>query len=330
MPGGVMLQYVQNPYQKPINGYRFNLDHSIKILNGKLESGYQFRSDSQDGNFDYIVTPEDLNQPDLEYFRGTAVSKNQINSLYSQFSAKSEKLEYMFGLRYEYSRRTVKLSFDANTHVLELSNFFPSASLLYSITPDFKLKAGFSRRIQRSTNNQLNPIPEREHSETLEMGDPDLRPELVNLAELGVTKTFKDGSSVFLTGYLQASKDPVQRANSIYNDSILYRVYTNVEKGTSIGFELGADLHPAKWWALYFGGNIYQQTYKGDLKILNDPVFTVNNAEWVYSINANSTFHFTSSLSLQANVNYLSKRPTAQGRRFKIPDPKFIAKKELS
>ncbi len=137
MPGGVMLQYVQNPYQKPINGYRFNLDHSIKIFNGKLESGYQFRSDSQDGNFDYIVTPEDLNQPDLKYFRGTAVSKNQINSLYSQFSAKSEKLEYMFGLRYEYSRRTVKLSFDENEHVLELSNLFPSASLLYSITPGF-------------------------------------------------------------------------------------------------------------------------------------------------------------------------------------------------
>ncbi len=126
----------------------------------------------------------------------------------------------------------------------------------------------------------------------------------------------------FLPVILQASKDPVQRANSIYNDSILYRVYTNVEKGTSVGFELGADLHPAKWWALYFGGNVYQQTYKGDLKILNDPVFTVNNAKWVYSINANSTIHFTPSLSLQANVNYLSKKPTAQGEdsRYLIPN----------
>ncbi len=328
-PRGVMLQYVQNPYQKPINGYRFNLDHSIEILNGKLESGYQFRSDSQDGNFNYIVTPEDLNQPDLQYFRGTAVSKNQINSLYSQYSAKNDKLEYMFGLRYEYSRRTVKLSFDTNTHVLELSNFFPSASILYSIAPDFKLKAGFSRRIQRSTNNQLNPIPEREHSETLEMGDPDLKPEFVNLAELGVTKTFKDGSSVFVTAYLQASKDPVQRVNSIYNDSILYRVYTNVEKGTSVGFELGADLHPAKWWALYFGGNVYRQTYKGELKILNDPVFTVNSGKWVYSINANTTFHFTSTLSLQANVNYLSKRPTAQGEDSRYLIPNMALKKSF-
>ena len=321
-PDGEMLQYVQNPYQKPIDGYRFKLDHTIGIGNGKLESGYQFRNDSQDGVFDYIITPEDANQPDLDLFRGTALSKNQINSLYSQYSSKRNKLEYLFGLRYEYSKRTVKLSFDTEPHVLELSNFFPSVTMLYAIKDDLKLKAGFSRRIQRATNNQLNPIPEREHSETLEIGDPDLRPEFVNLAELGLTKTFEDGSSVFLTGYVQQSKDPMQRVNSVYNDSILYRVYTNVEKSTSVGFELGADLHPAKWWDLYFGGNLYNQSFKGDLKILNDPVLVVNNSRWVYSINANATFKFTSTLSLQANVNYLSKRPTAQGEdsRYLIPN----------
>ncbi len=321
-PGGEMIQYVENPYKKPIDGYRLKLDHSINIGIGKLESGYQFRNDSQDGVFDYMVIPEDSNHPDLDMFRGTAVSKNQINSVYSQFSAKNDKLEYQFGLRYEYSKRTVKLSFDPNPHVLELSNFFPSANLLYTIEENLKLKAGLSRRIQRSTNNQLNPIPEREHSETLEIGDPDLKPELVNLVELGVTKTFEDGSSVFLTGYLQASKDPVNRVNSVFNDSILYRVYTNVEKGSSVGFELGADLHPTKWWDLYLGGNVYHQTFKGDLKIFDDPVLVINNSRWVYSINGNSTFKFTSSLSLQANVNYLSKRPTAQGEdsRYLIPN----------
>lgn len=321
-PGGQVLQYVQNPYQKPINGYRLKLDYSIKVGPGKLESGYQFRNDSQDGNFDYIVTPEDLNQPDLDRFRGTAVSKNKINSVYSQYSATSEKLEYIIGLRYEYSHRTVKLSFDPQTHVLNLSNLFPSANVLYAVAPDWKLKAGFSRRIQRSSNNQLNPIPEREHSETLEIGDPDLRPEFVSLAELGLTKTFEGGSSVFATAYIQDSKDPVQRVNSIYADTILNRVYTNVEKGRTVGLEIGADLHPTKWWALFLGGNLFNQSYKGTLKILDAPLIKIDNSGWVYSINANTTFELTSTMSLQANVNYLSKRPTAQGEdsRYLIPN----------
>jgi ferric enterobactin receptor len=327
--GGTNLQYVQNPYQKPINGYRLKIDHSVPLGNGNLESGYQFRNDSQDGNFDYIITPENLNQPNLDLFRGTAVSKNQTNSLYSQFSESREKLQYIIGLRYEYSKRTVQLSFDPETHLLLLSNLFPSANMLYSFKPDLILKAGFSRRIQRSTNNQLNPIPEREHSETLEIGDPDLLPEFVNLSEIGLTKKFKDGGSVFVTAYYRASKNPVQRVNSVFNDSILNRVYTNVEKANAVGFETGADLHPAKWWALFFGVNIFNQQYKGDLEILNSPAIKIENSGWVYSINTNTTFHLTPTLSLQANVNYLSKRPTAQGEDSKFLIPNLSLKKSF-
>lgn len=177
----------------------------------------------------------------------------------------------MIGLRYEYSMRTVDLSVDPITHVLNLSNLFPSASLLYSTHPGLSIKAGFSRRIERSTNNQLNPIPEREHSETLETGDPDLLPEFINLAEIGITKKFETGGSIFVTAYYRAGKNPVQRVNSVYADSILNRVYTNVEKGNAVGFESVADLDPARWWVLYLGLNVYNQMYHGELKILDAP-----------------------------------------------------------
>lgn len=321
-PGGIEIQYVENPYKKPIDGYRFKLDHSVRIGNGKLESGYQYRDDSQDGMFDYFITPANLNQPDPERFRGTAVSRNRINSVYAQYSSAGDKLEYNFGLRYEYSRRNVKLSFDPLDHVLKLSNLFPSLNLLYSITPDFKLKAGFSRRIERATNNQLNPIPEREHSETLEVGDPDLLPEFISLGEFGITKTLKDGGSIFITAYFRDSKNPLQRVNSVYADTILNRVYTNVRQGHAFGFETGADLRPAKWWALYFGANVFNQSYKGTLNIVDSPPVKIDNSGWVYSVNANSTFSMSKSISLQASVNYLSKRPTAQGEdsRFLIPN----------
>ena len=143
--------------------------------------------------------------------------------------------------------------------------------MLYSTHPGLSIKAGFSRRIERSTNNQLNPIPEREHSETLETGDPDLLPEFINLAEIGITKKFETGGSIFVTAYYRAGKNPVQRVNSVYADSILNRVYTNVEKGNAVGFESVADLDPARWWVLYLGLNVYNQMYHGELKILDAP-----------------------------------------------------------
>jgi ferric enterobactin receptor len=288
---------------------------------GKLESGYQYRNDTQDGIFDYTVTPDDPTATN-DAFSGTAYSENTIHSVYSQYSISREKLEYIVGLRYEYSRRSVDLSFDPDPHVLEMSNLFPTANILYAIQSDLKIKAGLSRRIQRSTNNQLNPIPEREHSETLEIGDPDLKPELITLGEIGVVKTFKGGSSAYLTAYLQSGKNPVQRVNSVFNDSILNRVYTNVEKGTAVGLEWGADLHPTSWWTLFAGGNVFRQTYKGDLKILGEQPIEVNNSKWAYSLNINTTFNLSPTWSLNGNVNYLSKRPTAQGEdsRYLIPN----------
>ncbi|MCK3686305.1 TonB-dependent receptor [Maribellus sp. YY47] len=320
-PGGTLQQYVQNPYEKPIEGYRLKLDYARKVGVGKLEAGYQFRNDKQDGVFDYSVTPDDLTASN-EMFSGTAYSENTINSVYSQYSASNEKLEYIVGLRYEYSRRSVKLSFDSDPHVLKLSNFFPTLNIQYNISPDLKVKTGVSRRIQRSTNNQLNPIPEREHSETLEVGDPDLKPEFVTLAELGLVKSFKGGSSAYLTAYLQSSKDPVQRVNSVFNDSILNRVYTNVDRGRAYGFELGTDLHLTQWWSFFAGGNLFKQTYKGGLEILGEPAIDVNSSKWGYSFNVNTTFNLSSTWSLNGNVNYLSKRPTAQGEdsRYLIPN----------
>jgi ferric enterobactin receptor len=305
------IQYVNNPYQRPISAYRFKLDHSINIGKGKLESGYQLRYDTQDGIFSYFVTPA-TSQVDIAKFRGTIHAKNQINSVYSQYSGKVNKLEYTGGLRYEYATRTVNLSYDANPHNLNLSNLFPSASLLYSVNEGLKLKAGYSKRVQRTTNLELNPIPEREHSETLEEGDPDLLPEFIDLAELGLIRNFSKGS-FFTTLYYQHIQNPIQRLNSVYADTILNRVYTNAGAARLFGLEAGANLSPFKWWTIYLGGNLYNYKIQGNINILSTPV-TINNINWAYSINGNTSFMLNKTLTLGANVNYLSKRPTAQGQ----------------
>lgn len=314
-----VLQEVYNPYENPINGYRLRLDYAIPIGKGKLESGYQFRHDTQDGRFDYFVTPA-TSQPDADRFRGSASARNQIHAVYSQYSGNHRKLEYVAGLRYENAARTVRLSYDPEPHRLNLSNLFPSANLQYAFSPEWKMKAGYSKRIQRTNNYELNPIPEREHSETLEQGDPDLLPSFIDLAEWGAVHSFKKGT-VSATVYYQYVKNPIQRVNSVYADTILNRVFTNAEAASSVGLEVGANLEPVKWWSLYVGGNVYKYNIKGDLRILGERS-AVDNGNWVYSVNANTNFKLGAAWSLGANVNYLSVRATAQGEdsRFLVPN----------
>ena len=323
----IVLQEVNNPYTNPIIGFRFKLDYVIPIGTGKWESGYQYRNDQQDGTFDYILIPTPIPPVDNSKFKGTAKANNHINSVYTQYSGKADKMQYVAGLRYEYSAREVVLSTDINPHLLNLSNLFPSANLLYTFNNSWNAKFGYSKRVQRNNNSELNPIPEREHSETLEQGDPDLLPQFVDLAELGMNHTFKKGT-LFTTLYYQNIKNPIQRVNSVYADTILNRLFTNAEKARLFGLEFGTNLKPVKWMSMFVGGNIYNYKISGNLNVL-DKISTVNNSNWVYSINANSTFNLDKNWSVTANVNYTSAKPTAQGEDSRFLSPNMSVKKNI-
>ena len=155
------LQYVYNTNTSPLHGLRLKADYSINIGEGVLESGYQFRSQEQTGDFLYqealIGTGRFFTVPE---FSDAIDVDNTINAVYSQYSGKVGKLEYVGGLRYEYATRVFKAAKIAEAYKLNLSNLFPSANLLYTLNSDWKIKAGFSRRVQRSTNNELNPYAE--------------------------------------------------------------------------------------------------------------------------------------------------------------------------
>ncbi|HXH98849.1 MAG TPA: TonB-dependent receptor [Sphingobacteriaceae bacterium] len=313
------LQYVLNTGTSPLNGLRAKIDYAINIGKGKLESGYQLRYQKQTGSFLYQEALLGSGKfKTIPQFSDNIDVVNRINAIYSQYSGIAGKLEYVSGLRYEYANRIFKADKIAQPLELDLSNLFPSVNLLYTLPSGYKLKGGFSRRVQRSTNNELNPYAEREHSETLEQGDPQILPEFVSLTELGTIKPFKSGS-LFATLYNQQITNVVNRVNNVFADSILNRIYTNAGKATLWGIETGLNLKPLKWWSAYMGGNVYDYQIKGSL--FNNAV-AVNNSGIAYSLNTNHNFQASKTLSFQFNLNYLSRRPTAQGEdsRFIIPN----------
>ncbi len=318
------LQYTLNTANSPLDGLRIKTDYSIAIGKGKLESGYQFRYQNQTGNYTYqeaiLGTPDYLLIPD---FSADIKVTNSIQAAYVQYSSKQGELEYLGGLRYEYATREFNSDKQQVPYYLTLSNFFPSANLLYHFKNNLKLKTGFSRRVQRSNSNELNPYPEREHSETLEQGDPQILPEFVNLTELGLIKDLKKGSA-FISVYNQQIQHVVNRVNSAYNDTILNRIYTNAGNAQVWGVEATLTLTPVKWWDFFLSGNVYNYQIRGTL--FNNAV-TVKNGGIAYSISTNQAIQFTKTWSTQFNLNYLSLRPTAIGEDSRFISPNISIKK---
>lgn len=308
-----MYQDEYNTNDNPLHGFRFQADYKSKPLTlGTIAAGYQYRNLDHTGDFYYGRKNAESGEFELvPEFSSTVNLKRSIHSFYGQLAGTKGKLSYGLGVRMEWMDRELELkdktgTFDS-TYYYDFLKPYPSANILYAINDGLNLKAAYSRRVERTTTFKMNPFPEREHSETLEQGDPTLLPEFIDLVEVGAVKYLGENSISF-TSYLRNVKNVINRVNTVYNDSILNRIYSNVGNSRSVGFDLSTELKLSPWWKLFASGNVYYYDIKGSFD--NRPV---NTSNWAHSINANTTFDISESLHFQFNVSYMSERVTAQG-----------------
>lgn len=326
----ILYQDEYNTNENPLHGLRLQVNYSFKPFEwGVLETGYQYRNLDHTGDFVYERrTDFNDNFTLVPEFSSEVNLQRSIHSVFGQFTGKSGKWDYAAGARLEAMDRTLELKDKANTidqtYNYDFVKLYPSASLQYAINNKTSVKAAYSKRVERTTTFKMNPFPEREHSETLEQGDPNLKPEFIDLVELGVTQKINGGHSIFATTYYRNIKNLVNRVNTVYNDTILNRIYSNVGSAKAIGLEVGAQVKPTKNWSNFVGANIYNYSIKGEFD--SRPI---NSDATVYSVNLNSTYNFWENASLQFTFNYLSDRVTAQGEDSRFYSPNLTLQKSF-
>jgi len=319
----LLFQETSNPSSNPLHAFRWKADLNRKKGNMNWQAGVQLRHDIQQGDFLYLYRERAgavyITDP---FFSSDLDVRNNIQAGYFQFSNQKNKWFWQAGLRVEQMNRRLVIQNNV-PQTLNLLNLFPSYLVRYKLNDDAVIKNSFTRRIKRTNNFELNPLPEREHSETLEQGDPNLLPELTGIWELGLEQKWGSGN-LAISLYHQRIKNPIQRVNKVFNDTILNRVFTNAGQATQTGIELGFNKRVGRVWQIMIGGNAFRYAIKGD--IFNGTL-PVNNSSWVFSINTTQTFNFKSNWTLQYSMNYLSLRATAQGEDGAFLTPNLSFKK---
>ncbi len=326
----ILFQDEFNTNNNPLYGTRFQVDYQFyPSESSTVDVGYQFRYLDHTGDFlyerrtsfddDFALVPEFSSEVNL---------KRIIHATYGQFSGKSGKWDYTAGARLEIMDRTLELKDKANTidqtFEYDFVKLYPSASVQYAKNDKTTFKAAYSRRVERTSTFQMNPFPEREHSETLEQGDPELRPEFIDLVELGMTKNLKGGHSFYATAYYRHVENVVNRVNTVFNDSILNRIYSNVGNAQALGLELGVELKASKKWNNFIGANVYNYQLNGQFDNRR-----IDQQATIYSLNLNSTYSFWKNATLQFTFNYLSETVTAQGEDSRFYSPNLTLQKSF-
>lgn len=314
------VQWTHNTYTNPLRGLRLSLQHNWTLENADILTGYQLRNDKQKGNFEYLASENGTDDLELiPEFTGRLNATNTVHALFTQYDHQFTNTQLSLGLRYEYYQRDLLLVNTNQEYPYSIHQLYPTFNLMHDLGSGWSWKLSAARRVQRNNNFELNPIPEREHSETLEQGDPELIPEFTTNVETGLVKKLKAGT-LFLNAYYQHTKNPIQRVNSVYADTILHRVFTNADHASRYGVEFGGEDKVLSWLKVNGGLNLYNYKISGQVLDYQE---TRTNQDWVYSINAGVQVDFPKNWSTGLQVNYLSERPTVQGMDSRFVTPHF-------
>lgn len=287
------LNIVQSEVGSPESRSEQNVEQPIDIYVGQLD--YTLPIDSsfkvETGLKSSFATIDN----DLKFLRGTVLDTAQsndflyqenINAAYLNLSKKLGKFDLNAGLRTE---QTVVSGKTMGEQVLDRNywQWFPSASALYNVTKNIGIQGAYSRRINRPGFQQQNPFAFFIDSLTYTQGNPQLRPEIANNAQLAVTY---DGQPFFRVSYSKTDDVIIENAPRL-EGTRTFTTAANLAKYEKWAFELN---FPIKYKKLIdgFGGN--QFIYNGyDAEYL-DTRFNRSRWNWLayWQINVNLPAEF--------------------------------------
>ena len=272
--------------------YSFSTDYRFNFFNYlNPEIGIKFAQIKNDGNSrQFNITSNTL------YSFDNNLTKEYLYAAYLNLKKEFGKLSLEAGLRYEYSKSTIKTSEKGNNIDISLSELFPNLGLTYTFSKKLELNLNYSRSISRQDFSQINPNRIYLDSLSYIIGNPNLTPSFSTDYELGIS--FMGGFN--FTFGVEDIKNPVifTGVNDETNPDITKFTYINLNKARYYSFGLSYSLTKG----IYSGAASYSL-------ICPDMTIPFLNEEKkltkaMSTISLNNSFSLTNKISLFCDFRY--------------------------
>lgn len=291
--------------------FRFKLDYTNPFSeNGRFEAGLQSRIEGEKEAMEFQDFNTETNTWSVNNnYTSSTDFRRDIHAVYSTFSNKIGKVQYMCGLRGELTIREIMNTNAAQTSSLNRFDLFPTFHFSYPLEKTTELMASYSRRINRPSGRDLDPMPNYYNRYTIRFGNPDLKPEYTNSFELGAMKRFGTGRSfVSLDAFRRVTNNKIDRTETLGDDGVFYLYTDNFDKDYSTGLEFTGNINFTEWLLVNASVSMYNYRITGEL---NGEAFDRESTNW--SGRMNSTLKFTDNSRLQITGFYRGRSVSAQG-----------------
>lgn len=287
---------IKNNVSNTNTNWIINLDYVNPLSEtSKLETGLETRIENTKNRL-FIEQSFDSN---FDYNRN-------IYSAYATYGKQWKKWSFQAGARIEKFEANATFNKVGENEQKITDNFitiYPSGFLSYNPNESNSFNFSVSRRVDRASIEQLNPIREWSTPTIDSKGNPDLNPQFTNSFELNYTKRTKIGS--ITSGFFYRNiNDEINRY--VYehptDPNKLVLSYNNFSDNHAYGMEVSGNLNFTKWWSANFGTDIYFQKVKG---YVNTTYLEADNT--IFNARLNNNFKATKKLRFQLFGFYRGK-----------------------
>jgi hypothetical protein len=312
----------------------FQLDFANPINDStKIEMGV--RSFWSDRNQEYFYKPfqYELNEYvlDNQFSQYNRITES-INAAYINYSGSwKHQIRYQAGFRFEQSFLHGKSFLDGvgsfgydypkGTGKDLLRSLFPALYLSKKINPSAEIGLNFTRKIQRPNFRQIMPGIQAADKQNYQIGNPNLQPEFVNMAELNYNKIFGAHnwlSTIYISNETNTLK-PFLRASET-DPTVLVTSFVNGKNELTWGTDNTLRMTFGKNLDVMLNANVF------NFKVTVD---TFTNTGWAVNGKANVTYRLPADFSVQLNGGYEGNRPMPQGNKKAIAYMDFAVKKSF-
>lgn len=286
---------VDNDYTNTL----LNLDYTNPLSeNTKLELGLEYRTNDTENlrvtnQHDYTNTEIDNSAftYDRNIYSGYVNLNHKINNLSMQLGARFEQ--------YEIDGQFIKG--DEKAKYTD-SRFTVYPSVFFTFTPSEKnqLQLSYSRRVDRPSIGQVNPIREWSTPLISSFGNPELDPQYTNSFEFNYTKGLEKGSATIGVFYRRVNDNISRVLNKDPLDVEKVEMsYYNTDSNDRYGVELSANYRFAKWWSMNASSDLYIQKETG---VSNGENLEITNNS--FNVRVSNSFTATKKLRFQLFAMY--------------------------
>lgn len=237
-----------------------------------------------------------------------------------------EKWTTQLGARLEQYNVDAKFNgFDAVLNTVTTENvsddifsIYPSAFVSFAQSENNTFNLSYSRRVDRPSIGQVNPIRQWTTPAVDSEGNPNLKPQFTNSYEFNYTR--KTGIGAITAGiFYRQINDEISRSVTLHPtiDNKLILSNDNFENNSAFGFEASANLKYTKWWSSNISFDVYQKTIKGIVSSFDNPsgFESVEIDNSVFNTRISNNFTATKNLRLQLSGMYSGENEGLQFKR---------------